>query len=335
MFIDSAKIEVISGNGGDGCFSYDRDKFKPKGKPGGGNGGRGGHVYIVSTQKVQTLQDVSYRSYYKAERGGHGGPNNLYGASGADIKIPVPIGTIVKDFVSGELIYDFTSDNEEILVARGGRGGRGNRALVSRFNPNPEFAEYGKEGETKTLSLTLKVMADVGLVGFPNAGKSTFLSVVSHATPKIADYPFTTLVPCLGIVKSGEYQSFVMADIPGIIEGASLGKGLGLQFLQHIERTRVFAILIDCNDEYPEDSAKKLLAELSSYSQDLVSKPHICVLTKSDTKQSGTIDVPDGWHIISAVSGEGIESLIIKLAEIISTARKSDILSAEKAIIVG
>ena len=335
MFIDSAKIEVISGGGGNGCFCYDRDKFKPKGKPGGGNGGRGGNVYIVASKKVQTLQDVSYRSFYKAERGGHGGPNNLYGKSGEDVKIPVPLGTTIRDFNTDELIYDLTADGEEVLVAKGGRGGRGNKAMVSKFNPNPEYAEYGKDGETKTLKLTLKIMADVGLVGLPNAGKSTLLSAVSRATPEIADYPFTTLTPHLGIVKTGDYGSFVMADIPGIIEGAAQGKGLGIQFLQHVERTRVLAVLVDCSDENPKETVKKLRAELSSYSRELAAKPHVCVLTKSDIKESGEIKVPRGWFCISAATGSGVSKLTGKLNEMITSAREGDAAFAKEEVAVG
>ncbi|MDR0304516.1 MAG: GTPase ObgE [Chitinispirillales bacterium] len=335
MFIDSAKIEVISGDGGNGCFSYDRDKFKPKGKPGGGNGGRGGNIYVVASKKVQTLQDVSYRSFYKAERGGHGGANNLYGKSGADIKIPVPLGTTIRNFDTDEFIYDLTTDGEEILVAKGGRGGRGNKAMVTKFNLNPEYAEYGKAGETKTLKLTLKVMADVGLVGLPNAGKSTLLSVVSRATPEIADYPFTTLTPHLGIVKTGEYSSFVMADIPGIIEGASLGKGLGIQFLQHIERTRVLAILVDCCDENPKETAKKLRTELKSYSLELAQKPCICILTKSDTKSADEIKIPRGWFCISAATNNGVSKLVNKFSEIIGEARKNDGIVQREIVEVG
>jgi len=334
MFIDSAKIEITSGNGGDGCFSYDRDKFKPKGKPGGGNGGRGGNVYLVASKKVQTLQDVSFRSFYKAERGGHGGANNLYGKSGEDVRISVPLGTIVRDFDTDEFIYDFTADGEEIMVAKGGRGGRGNKALVSKFNKNPEFAEYGKDGETKTLKLTLKVMADVGLVGLPNAGKSTLLSVVSRATPEIADYPFTTLKPHLGIVKTGDFSSFVMADIPGIIEGASAGKGLGIQFLQHIERTRVLAILIDSNDENPKETAKKLRTELKKYSKELFEKPYICVLTKTDT-QDEKIKLPKGWLSISAATNDGVRKLIFKLEEMITQAKIDEGVIDKEEIQVG
>jgi GTP-binding protein len=318
MFIDSAKIQITSGDGGNGCFSYDRDKFKPKGKPGGGNGGRGGHIFLVANKKVQTLQDVSFRSFYKAERGGHGGSQNLYGKSGKDIKISVPLGTQVRDYDTDEFIYDFTTEGEEIMVAKGGRGGRGNKAMVTKYNLNPEFAEYGKEGETKTLQLTLKVMADVGLVGLPNAGKSTLLSVVSRATPEIADYPFTTLKPHLGIVKTGDFSSFVMADIPGIIEGASQGKGLGIQFLQHIERTRTLAILVDCNDEDPKATAKKLRTELKKYSPDLFEKPYICVLTKTDTREAEDYKVPKGWFSISAATNTNVQKLIFKLNDMIT-----------------
>jgi len=335
MFIDSAKIEVISGDGGNGCFSYDRDKFKPKGKPGGGNGGRGGNVYVVASKKVHTLQDISYKSYYKAERGGHGGSHNLYGRSGEDAKIYVPLGTIIRDFDTDELIYDFTEDGEEVMVAKGGRGGRGNRAMVSKLTPNPEYAEYGKEGEKRTLKLTLKVMADVGLVGLPNAGKSTLLSVVSRATPEIADYPFTTLKPHLGIVKTGDFTSFVMADIPGIIEGASAGKGLGIQFLQHIERTRVLAVLVDCNDENPSETAKKLKKELKKYSRELAEKPCICILTKTDTRESSEYKIPRGWLSISAATNDGVSKLIIKLNEMITDARLNDCSLNKESIKVG
>ena len=335
MFIDSAKIEVTSGDGGNGCFSYDRDKFKPKGKPGGGNGGRGGNVYIVASKNAQTLQDISYRSFYRAQRGGHGGANNLYGKSGEDIKIPVPLGTTVKDFDTDEFIYDFTTDGEEILIVKGGRGGRGNKAMVTKFNPNPEYAEYGKSGETKTLKLTLKVMADVGLVGLPNAGKSTLLSVVSRATPEIADYPFTTLTPHLGIVKTGEFSSFVMADIPGIIEGASSGKGLGIQFLQHIERTRVLAVLIDCSDENPKETAKKLRNELKQYSRELAEKPYVCVLTKTDVRNLDEIKIPRGWLSISAATNNGVSKLIFKLNEMILQARNDEGIVEKEIVLVG
>jgi len=335
MFIDSAKIEVSSGDGGNGCFSYDRDKFKPKGKPGGGNGGRGGNVFFVASKKVQTLQDISYHSFYRAERGGHGGPNNLYGKTGKEVKIPVPLGTIIRDFETDELIYDFTCDGEEIMVAKGGRGGRGNKAMVSRFTPNPEYAEHGKPGETKTLKLTLKVMADVGLVGLPNAGKSTLLSVVSRATPEIADYPFTTLTPHLGIVKTGDFSSFVMADIPGIIEGASSGKGLGIQFLQHIERTRVLAVLVDCNDENPSDTAKKLRRELKKYSAQLAEKQYVCVLTKTDTRNATDYKIPRGWLSVSAATNDGVSKLVFKLDEMIQQARIDDGAIEKEEISVG
>jgi GTP-binding protein len=219
------------------------------------------------------------------------------------------------------------------MVAKGGRGGRGNKAMVTKFNPNPEHAEYGKEGETKTLKLTLKVMADVGLVGLPNAGKSTLLSVVSRATPEIADYPFTTLTPHLGIVKTGDFDSFVMADIPGIIEGASKGKGLGIQFLQHIERTRVLAILVDCNDEEPKETVKKLRKELKSYSGELAEKPYICILTKTDTKSSNDIKIPRGWFCISAATNSNVSKLTFKLSEMVDEARKNDE-TIEKEIVV-
>lgn len=323
MFIDETVIYVKAGDGGNGCHSYERLKYKPKGKPDGGNGGRGGSVYLVGSPQVHTLSDIAYKRKYTADRGAHGKGKNQAGRGAEDIIIPVPLGTIVYDDISGDILLDCLNPQEPQLIAKGGRGGRGNAALVTKYNPNPERSEYGKPGEEKQLRLVLKVLADVGLVGRPNAGKSTFLSRVSHARPKIADYPFTTTKPELGIVQlPGEYDSFVIADIPGLIENCHEGKGLGIRFLRHIERTKILAILVDASSEDPQADADLLIKELTFYSKRLSEKPKCFILTKTDTIPADQkLKVPDGWMSMSSVSGENVDTVLWELKKLVDQNR--------------
>jgi len=319
MFIDETIIEVKAGDGGNGCHSYEKMKYKAKGKPDGGNGGNGGNVYLVGSCQVHTLQDTAYKRRYKAERGVHGKGKNQIGRCGEDVLVQVPLGTIVYDDATGEMLLDCLSEGQKALIAAGGRGGKGNAALVTYSNPNPEFCQPGKAGEEKKLKLVLKVLADVGLVGRPNAGKSTFLSRVSRARPKIADYPFTTKEPHLGIVKneSGPFgSSYVIADIPGLIEDCHKGKGMGIRFLRHIERTGVLAIMVEAASEDPIADAEVLLKELAHYSELLAAKPKVFLLTKTDIL-SGDDEkkIPDGWLGISAVTGDGLSEALRKLEE--------------------
>lgn len=318
MFIDETVIKVKAGNGGNGCFSHLREKYKPRGRPNGGNGGRGGSVYVQGSDHVQTLVDISYHRSYKAGRGEHGKGSDKHGKSGKNIVIPIPLGTIISDSSSGEILFDCIQDDQKVVIAQGGRGGRGNRSLACRKNPNPERAEFGKEGTEKELRFVLKVLADVGLVGRPNAGKSTFLSTVSSAHPKIADYPFTTTRPHLGIVKvPGTFETFVVADIPGLIEGSNTGKGLGIRFLKHIERTRVLALLIEATAEDPQAEAELLIHELSQYSPVLAQKPKCCILTKTDLVHADSITPPRGWLAVSSVKKSGIRDAIYAFKKLI------------------
>ncbi len=281
-FIDVAKIYVKAGKGGNGAISFHREKFVPKGGPDGGNGGKGGDVIFRANPHLVTLLDFKYKTHYKAENGKPGGKNNCTGQSGKDLIIEVPCGTMVKDLQTGEIIADLVSPGQEAIVARGGRGGRGNREFATPTNQTPRFAEHGEPGEEKELFLELKVIADVGIVGFPNVGKSTLISVISAAKPKIADYPFTTLTPNLGVVKIEEGKNFVVADIPGLIEGASEGKGLGFQFLRHIERTKVLLFLLDSTSENPKQDYKILKTELKKYRKDLLQKERLIAFSKID-----------------------------------------------------
>lgn len=325
MFIDEAVIMVKAGDGGNGCFSYHREKYKPRGKPDGGNGGRGGNIIILASGHVHTLQDVSYHHSYKADRGDHGKGSDKYGRKGNDITIKVPVGTIVLDDITGDIICDCLDPEKEYIVAKGGRGGRGNAALVSRSNPNPDQCEPGKSGEEKRLRLNLKVLADIGLVGRPNAGKSTFLSKISKAHPKIADYSFTTTEPHLGIVKlQNEYESFVVADIPGLIEGSYTGKGLGIRFLKHIERTRVLAILVESIADNPKTEADILVQELYQYSPVLAKKPKCFILTKTDLFANESFPKIEGWHAISSINGHGVNEVIHVLKKLIDKAENTE-----------
>lgn len=318
-FIDLARIHVKAGDGGAGVVSFRREKFVPKGGPDGGDGGRGGNVVLRANAHLNTLLDFHFKTSYKAERGAHGQGGNKTGRSGKDIVLQVPVGTLVRDASTGEVLGDLTHDGEEIIVARGGRGGRGNAAFATPTNQAPREYEVGEPGEERDIELELKLLADVGLVGFPNAGKSTLISVISAARPKIADYPFTTLVPNLGIVRVDEGASFVVADIPGVIEGAHLGKGLGLQFLRHIERTKVLVFLLDSTREDPAADLSVLLRELKLFNESLLEKPRIIAVTKIDLlddsrlaalrRASLTTDATP-VHFISAVTGAGIRELV-------------------------
>ena len=323
--VDSASVIVQAGDGGRGCVSFRREKFVPKGGPDGGDGGRGGHVWLETNSHLTTLLDFKYKNKYIAERGVHGQGARKTGKDGVEVVIQVPCGTIVRNAATGEVIADLTEDAQKILIARGGRGGRGNQHFATSTHQAPRHAEPGQKGEEFTLDLELKLMADVGLVGFPNAGKSTLISVVSAARPKIADYPFTTLVPNLGIVRYDDYKSFVMADIPGIIEGAAEGRGLGLQFLRHIERTKVLAILIAVDSPDIEAEYQTILGELEKFSATLLQKPRIVVITNFDVT-----DEPHSLQLageqtpifaISAVAGQGLKELKDALWRIIVAER--------------
>ncbi|MBT3228829.1 MAG: GTPase ObgE [Candidatus Marinimicrobia bacterium] len=320
-FVDYVKIKVIPGKGGDGIIAFRREKFVPKGGPAGGNGGRGGSIILKVDTQLHTLQDIRYHRIYKANRGKHGEGSLRHGKKGEDIIVKVPAGTIVKDLHNGEVVADLQIDGESVVVARGGRGGRGNAEFATPTHQAPREFEYGREGREHELELELKVLADVGLVGFPNAGKSTLLSRVSRAKPKIADYPFTTLTPNLGIVKSGAYSSFVMADIPGLIEGAHEGKGLGTQFLKHVERCSVLLFLVDANDEDPAESYRLLFQEVQKYSPGLIQRKRLLAITKMDSfvgvPKMSTFE-PIELFPISSVSGEGLENLIKALTTSIS-----------------
>lgn len=320
-FVDFTEIQVKAGKGGDGCVSFRREKYIPKGGPDGGDGGDGGHVLIQATTQLHTLQDVRYHKKYQAGNGKPGQGNNRSGAKGKSIIIRVPAGTLVKDAVTGEILADLIEDGEELSVAKGGSGGWGNQHFASSVNRVPRHANPGTDGEFRKIQLELKVLADVGLVGFPNAGKSTLLSVLSAAKPKIADYPFTTLVPNLGIVKYGEYKSFVLADIPGLIRGAHEGRGLGDRFLRHIERTRVLVFMIDIHDENPEETYKTLLNELKAFDPDLIEKKRLVVFSKCDYEQEEK-DANDKQFLeemfcISAVTNRNLNTLIHEIDKVL------------------
>ena len=283
MFVDYTKVELHAGKGGPGCVSFRREKYIPKGGPDGGNGGRGGNIIVQGDSNLHTLQDIRYSRIYTAKNGTPGLSSMKTGKDGEDIIIRVPLGTLIRNVTSGMVAADIVEDGDEVVICKGGIGGKGNVNFKSSTHQTPRYAQPGTEGETGEFEFELKVLADVGLVGLPNAGKSTLLSVLSKARPKIADYPFTTLEPHLGIVKTGEYQSFLMADIPGLIEGASKGKGLGHQFLRHIERNRLLLYLIDGNEEEPLNIFNTLKNELKTYNEALLLKPIVLVRTKGDT----------------------------------------------------
>ncbi|MCZ6776840.1 MAG: GTPase ObgE [Ignavibacteria bacterium] len=316
-FVDFAEIHVKAGDGGVGCVSFRREKFIPKGGPDGGNGGQGGNVIIQANKQLNTLLDYKYTKNYKAPRGEHGLGSNKTGKSGKDVLLKVPVGTLIRNAMNSEIVADLTHDGEEIFIAKGGRGGKGNAAFATSTNQAPREHELGKAGEERSIQLELKLLADIGLVGLPNSGKSTLISVISAAKPKIADYPFTTLVPNLGIVRVDRGRSFVVADIPGLIEGAQRGKGLGVQFLRHIERTKVLVFLIDGTAADIRADYQVLLNELKLFNKDLTEKPQIIVVTKIDIidevklktiKRLRLANAPS--HFISAVARNGITKLV-------------------------
>jgi len=324
-FIDEVFITVQSGDGGRGCVSFRREKFIPKGGPDGGDGGKGGDVILISTSRRRTLYPFRFKRQFKAQNGAHGQGSQKTGKNGSDLTIEIPPGTIVSDAETNELLKDFTQPDETFVVAKGGRGGQGNTRFKSSTQRTPRFAQPGEPGQYLKLKLELKLLADVGLVGLPNAGKSTLISVISSATPKIADYPFTTLTPTLGVVQPDQAESFVVADIPGLIEGAHKGAGLGIRFLRHVERTRILVHLIDAaaiDPQNPLASYETINQELAQYNPLLMEKPQIIVLNKMDI--TGADQAAEAFEAaingrqvlkISAAARKGIEPLKFKLAE--------------------
>ncbi|MFP5236130.1 MAG: GTPase ObgE [Acidobacteriota bacterium] len=334
MFIDEAKIRVKAGDGGNGCMAFRREKFVPRGGPSGGDGGRGGDVIMESSQRHNTLIHFRYNPEHKAQRGEHGMGSNCSGSDGHDVVLQVPVGTALYDAETGELVHDFQHPDERIVIAKGGRGGRGNQHFATSTHQAPREHEMGRSGEERAYRLELKLLADVGLVGYPNAGKSTLISRISAAKPKIADYPFTTLEPNLGVVTVGEepeQQSYVVADVPGLIEGAHTGSGLGVQFLRHIERTRLLAHLVDVSDSSgrpdPVEDFKIINNELASFGRGLEEKPMIVVATKIDVANPDKLKKLRAhakrrkldFYAISAVTGEGIDELKWALARRVRT----------------
>jgi GTPase len=337
MFIDEAKIRVKAGDGGNGCMAFRREKFVPRGGPSGGDGGKGGDVIMESSERHNTLVHFRFNPEYKAERGRHGEGANKTGREGADIVLKVPVGTVVYDDETGEKVFDFSGPDERIVIARGGRGGRGNAQFATSTHQAPREHEPGRPGEERTYRLELKLLADVGLVGFPNVGKSTLISRISAARPKVADYPFTTLEPNLGVVVVGDEKdaiSFVVADIPGLIEGAHTGAGLGTQFLKHIERTRLLVHLVDVSDGSGREDVVKdvevILGELGSFGADLEDKPMIMVASKIDVANKDKLAALKKYcrqkkkrlYEISAVTGKGIEDLKYAMAEEVKAQRE-------------
>src|SRR5574340_76654 len=327
-FFDEARIEVIAGDGGNGSASFRREKFVPRGGPDGGDGGRGGSAIAVADRNINTLIDYRYTRIFRAERGENGRGADCYGKSGEDITLRMPVGTVIKDLDTGELIADLDTDGKGVVVAKGGRGGLGNLHFKSSTNRAPRQFTYGEEGERRNLHLELKVLADVGLLGMPNAGKSTFIRAVSAARPKVADYPFTTLHPNLGVVRVSDEKSFVIADIPGLIEGAAEGAGLGHQFLRHLARTRVLLHLVDLAPMYegsdPVADARAILNELKKYDPALYQKPRWLVLNKVDLLEDRDAKIAaflkefadfDRHFATSAINGEGCKELTYAIME--------------------
>jgi GTPase len=330
-FLDRAKITVKGGNGGNGILAFRREKFVPRGGPSGGDGGNGGSVFMEATDQLNTLLQFRFNPEYRADKGSHGEGSNKHGRDGEDIEIKVPIGTIVMDADTQEIVHDFSHQGERICIAAGGHGGRGNARFATSTNRAPRRHEDGQPGEVRTLALELKLIADVGLVGFPNAGKSTLISRISAARPKVADYPFTTLEPSLGVVSYGDDKAFVVADMPGLIEGAHKGTGLGLEFLRHIERTRMLVFVVDvssANEGDPTSDFQTVSNELKCYNPDLLSKPLLVVASKADAidERSGLerLEAYCGVQglevlLISSVTGQGIDRMVERIGAILDT----------------
>jgi len=336
VFIDQVIVSVKAGDGGNGCLAFRREKFVPRGGPSGGDGGRGGDVILVASEHYNTLLHFRFNPEHTAERGRHGEGSNRTGRDGHSIEVPVPVGTVVSNADTGEQLFDFTAPGQRYIVAHGGRGGRGNARFATATHQAPTEHEEGKPGEVLRLQLELKLLADVGLVGFPNAGKSTLISRLSAARPKIADYPFTTLEPNLGVVQAGEDRTFVLADIPGLIEGAHEGHGLGIQFLRHVERTKLLVHLVDVSDFTARDPAHDfdvILDELASFSPDLVRKPMIVVASKIDACQDQSrIEAVrakatahnSSFYAISSATGQGIDDLRFAISDVLSKMRSEN-----------
>jgi len=331
MFYDKAKVYVKGGDGGNGAVAFRREKYVPLGGPSGGDGGRGGSIYFVADEGLRTLVDFRYQRHYKGERGEHGQGKGMHGKNAEDTLVRVPVGTVIKDSDTGEVLFDMTADGQRVIVADGGRGGRGNARFANAANKAPRVSENGEPGQERWVSLELKLLADVGLVGFPNAGKSTLISRISAAKPKIADYPFTTLVPNLGVVKMPDGDSLVAADIPGLIEGAHQGSGLGHEFLRHVERTRVLIHVVDMagsEGRDPLEDFKAINRELAAYNPELAKRPQVMAANKMDLPGAddniSRIKPCLGEDIdvfpISAVTGQGVEQLMFKVAETLTMA---------------
>jgi GTP-binding protein len=353
MFIDEAKIRVKAGDGGNGCLAFRREKFVPRGGPSGGDGGDGGDVIMISSERHNTLVHFRFNPEYKAERGRHGEGSNKKGREGADVTLKVPVGTMVYDDTTGELVHDFTRADERVVIARGGRGGRGNARFATSTHQAPREHEEGRPGEERNYRLELKLLADVGLVGYPNVGKSTLISRISAARPKIADYPFTTLQPNLGVVALNEKGSpddfsFVVADIPGLIEGAHTGSGLGTQFLRHIERTRLLVHLVDVSDGSGRPDVVKdievIMGELESFGAGLDKKPMILAASKIDVANKDKLAKLKRYakkreldlYPISAVTGKGVDALKYAMAKKVEEiGRQPGVTETDRPAVVG
>lgn len=342
MFVDYAKINVKAGDGGNGVVAFRREKYVPMGGPAGGDGGRGGSILIQADEGLSTLMDFKYRRHFKGERGKHGQGKNMHGAGGKDIIIRVPVGTVVKDDANDEVIADLTHHGQTVIVAKGGRGGKGNARFATAANKAPSIAENGEPGEERWILLELKLLADIGLVGYPNAGKSTLIANVSAAKPKIADYPFTTLVPNLGVVRLQNGESFVLADIPGLIEGAHQGAGLGHRFLRHIERTRVLIFVLDAAQSEGRDVGedyKILRDELEKFSPALARKPFLIAANKMDLPeaQQNIAALRDAFYdqlfLISAATGQGTAELMKKAYGLLGSIPQEESIAGDEVVL--